>query len=270
MPSIATTAACLLALALAVPAAGAQESVDLELVLAVDVSRSMDFAEQQLQREGYSQAFRSPEVIEAITSGMTGRIAVTYLEWAGDGIQNVVVPWTIIDGAEASQGFAAALSVQAPKRLSRTSISGAIMAAGSLFGKSGAIALRRVIDISGDGPNNQGVPVTLARDEWLRQGVTINGLPLMIATSSFGFGIDNLDAYYRDCVIGGQGAFVLPVYSWEEFPRAVRRKLVLEIAGIVPEPREEAPVQLAQAEAEVDCLVGEKIWQRRMRDLEWQ
>ncbi len=263
MPAIA-------ALFLSVQAPAAQESVDLELVLAVDVSRSMDFMEQQLQREGYSQAFRSPEVIEAITSGLTGRIAVTYMEWAGETIQRVVVPWTIIHDAGTAASFADALALQAPQRLSRTSISGAIMAAGSLFGKSGATAMRKVIDVSGDGPNNQGLPVTLLRDEWVRQGVVINGLPLMIGTSSFGFGIDNLDAYYRDCVIGGPGSFVLPVYSWEEFPRAVRRKLVLEIAGIVPSPVESKLVQLAQAEAEVDCLVGERIWERRMRDFEWQ
>ncbi|HSO46621.1 MAG TPA: DUF1194 domain-containing protein [Rhizobiaceae bacterium] len=253
-----------------IEAPAAQDSVDLELVLAVDVSRSMDFVEQQLQREGYSQAFRSPEVIEAITSGLTGRIAVTYMEWAGDTIQRVVVPWTIIHDAGTAAGFADALALQAPQRLSRTSISGAIMAAGALFGKSGATAMRKVIDVSGDGPNNQGMPVTLLRDEWVRQGVVINGLPLMIGTSSFGFGIDNLDAYYRDCVIGGPGSFVLSVYTWEEFPRAVRRKLVLEIAGIVPEPAESNLVQLAQSEAEVDCLVGERIWERRMRDLEWQ
>jgi hypothetical protein len=250
-------------------AALAQDSVDLELVLAVDVSRSMDFAEQQLQREGYSQAFRSPEVIEAITNGPAGRIAVTYMEWAGQSLQNVVLPWTIIDSAEASRRFADALVLQAPQRLSRTSISGAIVAAGSLFGKSGAQATRRVIDISGDGPNNQGIPVTLARDELIGEGVTINGLPLMVGGDGYGFGIDNLDAYYRDCVIGGPGSFVLPVFSWEEFPQAVRRKLVLEIAGTVPQRGEPSLLQRVQS-GETDCLVGEKIWQRRMRDLEWQ
>ncbi len=249
-------------------AAKAQEGVDLELVLAVDVSRSMDFGEQQLQREGYTQAFRSSEVIDAITGGLNGRIAVTYLEWAGSGIQRVVLPWTIISDAASANRFADALAMQTPQRLSRTSISGAIMAAGALFGTSGYPATRRVIDVSGDGPNNQGMPVTLARDEWVRKGVVINGLPLMIGANTYGFGIDNLDAYYRDCVIGGPGSFVLPVFTWEEFPQAVRRKMVLEISA---SPPKRPLLQLAQAQAgEADCLAGEKIWERRMRELEWQ
>ena len=265
LPAMITGLALLLG---ASSAARAQEAVDLELVLAVDVSRSMDFGEQQLQREGYTQAFRSSEVIEAITSGLNGRIAVTYLEWAGSGIQRVVLPWTIVSDAESANRFADALAVQAPQRLSRTSISGAIMAAGALFGTSGYQAARRVIDVSGDGPNNQGMPVTLARDEWVRQGVVINGLPLMIGANTYGFGIANLDAYYRDCVIGGPGAFVLPVYTWEEFPQAVRRKMVLEISAAPPE---EPLLQLAQADAATaDCLAGEKIWDKRMRELEWQ
>jgi len=249
-------------------AAQSQEDVDLELVLAVDVSRSMDFGEQQLQREGYSQAFRASEVIDAITSGLNGRIAVTYLEWAGSGIQRVVLPWTIISDAASANSFADSLDVQETQRLSRTSISGAIMAAGALFGTSGHKASRRVIDVSGDGPNNQGMPVTLARDEWVRQGVVINGLPLMIGANTYGFGITNLDAYYRDCVIGGPGSFVLPVYTWEEFPRAVRRKMVLEISATPPQ---QPLLHFAQADAaQADCLAGEKIWERRMRELEWQ
>jgi hypothetical protein len=269
LPRFLTAVACAtLTLFASMGTALAQEDVDLELVLAVDVSRSMDFGEQQLQREGYSQAFRSSEVVDAITSGLNGRIAVTYLEWAGSGIQRVVLPWTIISDTATSHSFADALAIQETQRLSRTSISGAIMAAGALFGTSGHNASRRVIDVSGDGPNNQGMPVTLARDEWVRQGVVINGLPLMIGANTYGFGINNLDAYYRDCVIGGPGSFVLPVYTWEEFPRAVRRKMVLEISGMQPlKPL----LQLAQADAsEADCLAGEKIWERRMRELEWQ
>jgi hypothetical protein len=268
LPRFVAHFAAALALLVHVGAAQAQEDVDLELVLAVDVSRSMDFGEQQLQREGYSQAFRSSEVIDAITSGLNGRIAVTYLEWAGSGIQRVVLPWTVISDGESAHKFADALAMQETQRLSRTSISGAIMAAGALFGTSGYKANRRVIDVSGDGPNNQGMPVTLARDEWVRQGVVINGLPLMIGANTYGFGINNLDAYYRDCVIGGPGSFVLPVYTWEEFPRAVRRKMVLEISAVPPA---EPLLHLAQANAdEADCLAGEKIWERRMRELEWQ
>lgn len=254
-------------------AAQSREAVDLELVLAVDVSRSMDMVEQGLQREGYVQAFRSPEVVAAITSGLSGRIAVTYMEWAGASLQNVIVPWTIIDGAESAARFADALSAQIPQRLSRTSISGAINASGALFGGSGYSAMRRVIDISGDGPNNHGIPVTLMRDEWVGRGVVINGLPLMISPSAQGFGIANLDEYYADCVVGGQASFVLPVYSWAEFPRAVRQKLVLEIAGVEPDPKSRGRGMAVPVQAQrqpVDCMIGEKLWERRMREMEWQ
>jgi hypothetical protein len=254
-------------------AAQSREAVDLELVLAVDVSRSMDSFEQGLQREGYVQAFRSPEVVAAITSGLSGRIAVTYMEWAGASLQNVIVPWTIIDGGESAARFADALSAQVPQRLSRTSISGAIGAAGALFGSSGYSAMRRVIDISGDGPNNHGTPVTLMRDDWVARGVVINGLPLMISPSAQGFGIANLDEYYADCVVGGPASFVLPVYSWAEFPRAVRQKLVLEIAGVEPDPKSRGRGVAVPVQAErqpVDCMIGEKLWERRMREMEWQ
>jgi hypothetical protein len=254
-------------------AAQSREAVDLELVLAVDVSRSMDMVEQGLQREGYVQAFRSPEVVAAITSGLSGRIAVTYMEWAGASLQNVIVPWTIIDSAESAARFADALSAQVPQRLSRTSISGAIGASGALFGGSGYSAMRRVIDISGDGPNNHGIPVTLMRDEWVGRGVVINGLPLMISPSAQGFGIANLDEYYADCVVGGQASFVLPVYSWAEFPRAVRQKLVLEIAGVELDPKSRGRGMAVSVQAQrqpVDCMIGEKLWERRMREMEWQ
>jgi hypothetical protein len=254
-------------------AAQSRETVDLELVLAVDVSRSMDMVEQGLQREGYVQAFRSPEVVAAITSGLSGRIAVTYMEWAGASLQNVIVPWTIIDSAESAARFADALSAQVPQRLSRTSISGAISASGALFGGSGYSTMRRVIDISGDGPNNHGIPVTLMRDEWVGRGVVINGLPLMISPSAQGFGIANLDEYYADCVVGGPASFVLPVYSWAEFPRAVRQKLVLEIAGVEPDPKSRGRGMAVPVQAQrqpVDCMIGEKLWERRMREMEWQ
>jgi hypothetical protein len=265
-----------LVLSLALPgkvAAQSRESVDLELVLAVDVSRSMDSFEQGLQREGYVQAFRSPEVVAAITSGLSGRIAVTYMEWAGASLQNVIVPWTVIDSPESAARFADALSAQVPQRLSRTSISGAIGAAGALVGGSGYTAMRRVIDVSGDGPNNHGMPVTLMRDEWVSRGVIINGLPLMISPSAQGFGIANLDEYYADCVIGGPASFVLPVYSWAEFPRAVRQKLVLEIAGVEPGPGAPGRAMAVTVNAErqpVDCMIGEKLWERRRREMEWQ
>ena len=252
--------------------APAQEPVDLELVLAVDVSRSMDFDEQLIQRKGYAEAFRSKEVIGAITSGLHGKIAVTYMEWAASSLTRVIVPWTVIDSEASSLAFADALDQQLPQRLSRTSISGALDAAETLFGSSGYSGMRRVVDVSGDGPNNEGLPVTISRDRLVGDGIIINGLPLMVRPSSYGYGITNLDEYYEDCVIGGPGSFMIGVRNWDEFPQAVRRKLVLEIAGSVPRVERAAfiaPVQ-DKGRPTVDCLVGERIWQQRMRGWEWR
>ena len=259
----------------AMPAsAKAQEPVDLELVLAVDISRSMDYGEQLLQRKGYAEAFRSREVVDAITGGGYGRIVVTYMEWAGVGTDRIVVPWTLIDSVESAARFADLLEQQEPDRLSRTSISHALRSGGELFGTSGYKPLRRVIDVSGDGPNNQGFPVNEQRDELVSRGIVINGLPLMVRTSSWGFGsIEKLDEYYYDCVVGGTGAFVIPVYSWEEFPRAVRKKLILEIAGIQPrlmKAAEETDHLSDPARPRTDCMIGEKLWEQRMRNMEWQ
>ncbi|MGI9400243.1 MAG: DUF1194 domain-containing protein [Rhizobiaceae bacterium] len=253
----------------------AEEPVDLELVLAVDVSRSMDIREQLLQRRGYVEAFKSKEVIDAITQGGYGQITALYMEWAGTGVANVIVPWTLIKDKESAYRFADLLGQQTPHRLSRTSISNAVNFASAQFGQSPWKGLRRVIDVSGDGPNNQGAPIVDARDQAVQNGIIINGLPLMIRNNSFGFGVDNLDSYYFDCVTGGTGSFVLPVYAWEEFPQAVRRKLVLEITQNENDLR---PIPISSHydafddpnREKVDCLVGEKQWEQRMRDLEWR
>ncbi len=243
------------------------EPVDVELILAVDVSWSMDRGEQEIQRDGYVAAFRSPEVQRAITRGTHGRVAVAFVEWAGSLSQSVVIPWTLIDSKEAADTFAYRLSVEEPDRERRTSIAGAIDFAAPMFDGNGFAGLRRVIDVSGDGPNNQGRPVVEARDAAVRRGITINGLPLMTEDtsgySSWG-SIPNLDGYYADCVIGGPGAFVIPVKDWPQFPEAVRRKLVLELAGGWPLPASRSPpIERAAAEAGTDCLVGEKQWQQR-------
>lgn len=264
-----------IALLVAVPpvAANAQEQVDLELVLAVDISRSMDFEEQIIQRNGYAAAFRSQEVIGAILGGGLGRIAVTYLEWAGQGISRVIIPWTLIDSREASRAFAAQLEDRQPQRLSRTSISSGLSHSQRLFGTGPWKGIRRVVDVSGDGPNNQGMPVEPVRDSLVAEGIVINGLPLMVRTSTFGFGIENLDEYYFDCVVGGTGSFVIPVYDWDGFPEAVRRKLVLEIAGIEARvvPAAMSPAALDDpTRQKVDCMIGERLWQMRMQDLEWR
>lgn len=256
--------AALLGLSGAAPVLAQDDAVDVELVLAVDVSWSMDHEEQRVQREGYAAAFRHPDVITAILHGGWGRIAVTYVEWAGSSFQDVVVPWTVIEDAAGAEAFASALSSGPIGRLRRTSISEALVFAGSLFDRNGVRGLRRVIDVSGDGPNNQGRPVTEARDAIVAQGITINGLPILI-NRSYGFSsfdIEDLDSYYEDCVIGGFGAFIVPVREVGQFPEAIRRKLVLEIASAQARPM---PAQMQTREPRINCLIGEMIWQQRRR-----
>jgi len=247
---------------LGAPARAADEPVDLELVLAVDISFSMDTDELQLQRDGYVSALRHPEVIQAIQSGGYGRIAVTYVEWAGTLSVRTVLPWTLIDGQATADAFAARLAAEPLTRARRTSISGALAYSGTLFDGNGLSGLRRVIDVSGDGANNQGLPVTLVRDRIVSEGVTINGLPIILKTRNPGgfFDIADLDIYYEDCVIGGFGAFIVPVRTLTGFAAAVRRKLVLEIAGLPPRI---VPAQVAERPPRVDCLVGEKRWRQR-------
>jgi hypothetical protein len=247
---------------LPVPAGAQSETeVDLALVLAVDVSRSMDEDEQRVQRDGYVEGFRSPVVHDAIRKGVLGRVAVVYIEWSGPDQQIIVIPWTILDGPHGALEFSDRLAQAPIGRIFSTSISGAIDFSMTLFGQSGVDPLRRVIDVSGDGPNNTGRMVTLARNEAVAQGVTINGLPFMLKRPT-GYGdIENLDRYYEDCVIGCQGAFVVPVRATSQFAEAIRTKLVREIAGAA-EP-EAALVKPAQDRERMNCLIGEI--QRRQR-----
>lgn len=235
--------------------------VDVELVLAVDVSRSMSPAELELQRRGYAEALGSDEVIAAIQNGLLGRIALTYVEWAGTGSQRVVVPWTEVATPEQARAVAGQISAFYDDSLRRTSISSALRYAAESIETNSFEGLRRVIDISGDGPNNMGPPVQLTRDEIISRRITINGLPLMTRdVMSEMWGIPDLDVYYTRCVIGGAGSFVLPVFGWDDFPAAVKRKMVLEIADLpsAPQPK----IIKAQATAPYDCLVGEKLWER--------
>jgi Protein of unknown function (DUF1194) len=236
-------------------------SVDVELVLAVDVSYSMDPEEQALQREGYIAGITSREFMQALRSGHHGKVAVTYFEWAGPYDQKIIVPWRLIDGPEAADAFANELARAPYRRASRTSISGALSFAKPLFDGSGYRGFRRVVDVSGDGANNSGTFVTLARDDVLAAGMTINGLPIMLKRpNAFTMDIDNLDIYYEDCVIGGPGAFVVPIREREQFKEATRTKLVLEIAGRTPQPRL-VPVQ-ARA-PRISCTIGEQMWRDR-------
>jgi hypothetical protein len=256
-------ATVLLAVALHSGAALAQPAADLELVIAVDVSLSMDLDEQRLQRDGYVSAFRDPEVHKAIASGPNGRVVVTYMEWAGPPTQQVVMPWTIIDGPASALAFADRLETLPISRARMTSISAALQFSGRLFETSGAKGIRRVIDVSGDGPNNAGGAVVPVRDELVAQGIVINGLPIMLKLASGFFDLPDLDRYYADCVIGGTGAFMIPIKEKSEFQSATRRKLLLEIAGREPAARL-IRVQAAQQAETSDCLAGERQWRRYM------
>jgi hypothetical protein len=236
-------------------------SVDVELVLAVDVSYSMDMDELAIQREGYAQAIISKEFLQALKTGPTGKIAVTYFEWAASSDQKIIIPWRVIDGPETADAVANEIMKTPIRRASRTSISGAIYFAMPLFDENPYRGIRRVIDISGDGPNNNGSPVTGARDTALAKGITINGLPIMVKEPSYStMDIDNLDFYYEDCVIGGPGSFVVSIKDRDKFKEAIRSKLILEVASRTPERR---IVPVAEKEPRVSCLIGEQIWQDR-------
>ena len=251
------------------------EPVDLELILAIDVSGSIDPDEARLQREGYVAAFLHPDVLRAIQDGYNGSIAVTYFEWSDDQSQRVIVDWTLIRSAADARAFAGSLAESTVNIGRRTSISSAIQYALPMFETNDYVGIRRVIDISGDGENNAGIPVVAARDLAIAKGVTINGLPIVNdRPNRFGFPqMPNLDRYYANCVIGGNGAFLVVANNFESFAEAVRRKLILEIADLQPdEPKRHAArparhpllhyVQGVQSPSEApdsyDCSVGER------------
>ena len=208
--------------------------VDMELILAVDISRSMDIEELRLQRDGYVRALRDPDVIAAARGGLVGRIAVLYFEWAGPNSRNVIGGWTLIEDASGAETLAAALEAGPIRAAVGTSISGALDWAAGEFDRNAYEGLRRVIDISGDGANNHGELVVPARDRAVRRGVTINGLPIVNGRPSpYGTPqIPNLDWYFEDCVIGGPGAFIVVADGFADFGRAIKRKLIREIAGL--------------------------------------
>jgi hypothetical protein len=249
------------------------KEVDVELVLAVDISYSMDLEEQRLQRDGYIKALTSPEVLNAIRNGMNGRIAVTYFEWAGANTQRIVVPWQVIDGPETADAFAAKLAAAPISRWYRTSVSGAILFGQELFEKNGYQAPRRVLDISGDGPNNHGMLVQDARDRALRAGIVINGLPIMINNGRRSvFDMDDLDEYYEDCVTGGPGSFVIAITERDQFVAATRQKILREVAdyrGAEPGVRI-VPVNSADDDKptrkKINCRIGERQWEERYRN----
>jgi hypothetical protein len=210
----------------------APTEVDVALVLAVDASSSMDEGERRMQRDGYATALVSDRVLQAIKFGHKGKIAVTYFEWGSQDAQYVIAPWTIIDGPEAARHFSQKIASEPWHDLQRTSISAALAFAGDLLSKSGLHPEREVIDVSGDGPNNEGVVVSEARDALVQRGVVINGLPIVTKSPDDWLTMPDLDEYYEHCVIGGEGSFMIPVRGMTNFGAALEMKLVMEIAGI--------------------------------------
>jgi len=219
--------------------ASAAEQVDLLLVLAADVSRSVDSEKFQLQREGYAAAISDPRVLDAIRSGRNGRVGVAFVEWSGIGSQRVVIDWTTVSDAESAKGFGDRL-LEAPRSFAdRTSISGAIEFAMGQFARAPFESARRTIDVSGDGTNNSGPDVTQVRDEAIAQGVTINGL-VILSETPLAWNPDHtnppggLENYYRNNVIGGPGAFVLTAQNFNSFGQAIVKKMIAEVAQAEP------------------------------------
>jgi hypothetical protein len=261
----------------------ADQPVDLELIISVDVSWSVDAEEAQLQRNGYVAAFTDPQVVEAIRSGFLGRVAVLYHEWAGMGHNRIVADWTVIEDEATAKAFAAKLSRQRFDSAYRTSISDAIDFAAPMFESNGYAGRRRVIDISGDGANNSGRLVNMARDEAVARGITINGLPIMErgVGAAQRMWVADLDLYFENCVIGGRGAFMVVANGFMDFAEAVRRKLVLEIADRQPDGQGErlagsanaVEVAMSGSPAAVmvqvsdrvapPCDIGERRWRQR-------
>jgi len=286
-------------LLIALPAAAQNKpGIDLALALGIDISGSIDPDEARLQREGYVQAFNDPEIRRAILNGSNGRIAVAYYEWSDSWMQKLLIDWTLLDSDSAIEAFAAQLSRLPISIARRTSISGAIRYAVPLFERLSYDPDRKVLDISGDGSNNDGGLVTSARYEALKQRIVINGLPIMNdRPNPFGFPSESdLDAYYTHCVIGGPRSFVEVAHDFDDFPRAVRKKILQEVADRAPKTkwagdydpaalgrlgdgvqlaqsgrpnvtRDEDYTRFVQPEYELGCDIGERrsreFWQRR-------
>jgi hypothetical protein len=217
--------------------AQAPEPVDLLLVLASDVSRSVDHPKFLLQREGYAAAVSDPQVLDAIRSGPHGKIAICFVEWSGFGAQKLVIDWSIVDGAATARRFGDQLAELPRSFADRTSISGGIEFSAQQFDRAPFQGTRQAIDVSGDGTNNAGRDVRLARDEALAKGITINGL-VILSDRQMPWNAEHtnppggLEKYYRDNVIGGPGAFVLVAEDFQSFGRAIIKKMIAEIATL--------------------------------------
>mgnify|MGYP000849783553 CR=1 FL=1 len=248
-----------------------KQVVDLELVMATDVSRSIDQDEARLQRQGIADAFRSKEIIKAISSGFLRRIAVAYIDYSSAFHNKIVINWRILHNAQTANDFADELLRAPPTFGRRTSISDALELATKMLETNDIEGTRRVIDVSGDGPNNWGGQVNLVRNVIVKKRITINGLPIMNNRGRFmsRYYLPDLDKYYLGCVIGGPGAFLVVANNFKDFARAVRRKLILEIAAkparVIPASylaqRRYAPQRPAYKKG---CDIGEK-----MRAIPW-
>ncbi|MCK3776437.1 DUF1194 domain-containing protein [Ensifer sesbaniae] len=234
------------------PSTAASTDVDVELILAVDMSGSMDLDEARIQRAGYVEALRHRDFLDAVASGQLGKIAIGYFEWAGTVNESSVVAWQVISTAADADAFAKRIEARPVGTRRGTSISNAITYGTALIDSNAYNGIRRVIDVSGDGPNNIGPPVIPARETAVARGITINGLAILIRPS---VSTGPLDQYYAECVIGGPGSFVLPVHEPEDFSIAIRQKLVLEVSGLPPPPT----VRYVDAFPAPDCLIGEKL-----------
>lgn len=232
-------------------AAAAPPDVDLELVLAVDTSGSIDIGEARVQRLGYLETLRHPDFINAVKSGYLGRIAIGYFEWGGKVNESSVVAWQVIEDAKDAEAFAAKLEARPIATRHGTSISSAIRFGTRLIETNAYFGARRILDLSGDGFNNTGLPIAVARNDALARGIVINGLVILIRPT---VSTVPLERYYAECVIGGPGSFMIPVRNVEDFASAVRQKLLLEVGGLTPS----LTAQPAAMHAPVDCRVGEK------------
>jgi hypothetical protein len=233
--------------------------VDVALVLAVDISFSMDLDELNLQRTGYIEALTSPLVLDAIRKGMVGKVAVTYIEWAGVNTRHVIADWSIIEDQASAEAFVQKLREAPVRRARRTSVTTAIEFSIDRLKQAQVRPIRRVIDISGDGPNNEGGLVTRARDAAVEAGVVINGLPIIIKRGwSSPFDVDNLDDYYRDCVIGGPGSFMLTITGKDQFTPAIKQKILRELASPT-----QNDITATPARGETDCTMGERQWRQQ-------
>ena len=261
-----------------IASAGAAELVDLALVIATDTSRSVDEVEARLQRDGVSAALMHPQVLEAIRSGYHGKIAIAYIDWSSGPYTTVIVPWRVVSDAVSAEAYVRILNKTPITLGQRTSISEGLELAYKLISDGTVEAPRKIIDVSGDGPNNHGRMVVEARDEVVSKGITINGLPIINSRDQFGpgFFLDDLDNYFRGCVIGGSGAFIIVAKDFQDFAQAMRRKLIFEISGLMPPqngPRNGIVPVAANNDPqrfgsgytyERGCDIGERAWRRQL------